>query len=265
MGRPLHHQAIRGHCGRGLRLWRADRCGAGPQRPGAASLTAAWGASGASAPVPGAQRAGHGNPDQGDGLCAPPHSRAAEAEPWAGAASAAGAPVCCARLGLRLTRSPAPLPQFGNAAVLRSNVMKYFSHFFAPASLSKLFFCFPDPHFKAKNHRRRIIRLVPRARAPNPRAPRLLTRAAPAATRFSRSTRTPSASAVACTRSPTWRTCTSGWRPTASNTRCCGASAKRRWCVETGWGGGGGHGSACAGRAVTPVAAEGRSGGGRHV
>ena len=30
-------------------------------------------------------------------------------------------------------------------------------NFFARAQLSKMFFCFPDPHFKAKNRRRRII------------------------------------------------------------------------------------------------------------
>lgn len=31
-------------------------------------------------------------------------------------------------------------------------------HFLARHQLEKMFFCFPDPHFKAKNHRRRIIR-----------------------------------------------------------------------------------------------------------
>lgn len=35
--------------------------------------------------------------------------------------------------------------------------MKYLVHFFQPGQLEKLFFLFPDPHFKAANHRRRII------------------------------------------------------------------------------------------------------------
>ena len=43
--------------------------------------------------------------------------------------------------------------------------MKYLPNYFASptfsganaGSLSKLFFCFPDPHFKARNHRRRIV------------------------------------------------------------------------------------------------------------
>jgi hypothetical protein len=44
-----------------------------------------------------------------------------------------------------------------NAAVLRTNAMKYLPHFFVKGQLEKIFFCFPDPHFKAKNHRRRIV------------------------------------------------------------------------------------------------------------
>jgi tRNA (guanine-N7-)-methyltransferase len=44
-----------------------------------------------------------------------------------------------------------------NGAVLRTNAMKYLPNFFHKGQLEKIFFCFPDPHFKAKNHRRRII------------------------------------------------------------------------------------------------------------
>lgn len=44
-----------------------------------------------------------------------------------------------------------------NASVMRTNSMKYLPHYAEPASLSKLFFCFPDPHFKRKNHGRRIV------------------------------------------------------------------------------------------------------------
>jgi len=35
--------------------------------------------------------------------------------------------------------------------------MKYLPNYFGKHSISKLFFCFPDPHFKRKNHPRRII------------------------------------------------------------------------------------------------------------
>lgn len=35
--------------------------------------------------------------------------------------------------------------------------MRYLPNFFEKNQLEKIFFCFPDPHFKAKNHRRRII------------------------------------------------------------------------------------------------------------
>lgn len=47
--------------------------------------------------------------------------------------------------------------QYGNATCLRTNCMRYLPNFFLKGQLEKIFFCFPDPHFKQKNHRRRII------------------------------------------------------------------------------------------------------------
>eukprot|EP00977_Amphora_coffeiformis_P004952 scaffold1055_cov165-Amphora_coffeaeformis.AAC.26 len=47
--------------------------------------------------------------------------------------------------------------QYQNCSVMRTNSMKFLPNFFARASIDKLFFCFPDPHFKRKNHPRRII------------------------------------------------------------------------------------------------------------
>ncbi|KAH0856309.1 hypothetical protein HID58_084570 [Brassica napus] len=35
--------------------------------------------------------------------------------------------------------------------------MKYVPNYFEKGQLSKMFFLFPDPHFKEKNHRRRVI------------------------------------------------------------------------------------------------------------
>jgi tRNA (guanine-N(7)-)-methyltransferase len=46
---------------------------------------------------------------------------------------------------------------YGNISVLATNAMKYLPNLFEKAQLSKMFFLFPDPHFKRKNHRRRII------------------------------------------------------------------------------------------------------------
>jgi tRNA (guanine-N7-)-methyltransferase len=37
--------------------------------------------------------------------------------------------------------------------------MRYLPHYFTKGQLEKMFICFPDPHFKAKNHRRRIVTL----------------------------------------------------------------------------------------------------------
>ncbi len=47
--------------------------------------------------------------------------------------------------------------QYLNISCMRTNAMKYLTHFYQPGQLEKLFFLFPDPHFKSANHRRRII------------------------------------------------------------------------------------------------------------
>ncbi|PIO59869.1 tRNA (guanine-N(7)-)-methyltransferase [Teladorsagia circumcincta] len=46
---------------------------------------------------------------------------------------------------------------FRNVACLRSNAMKYLPNYFKKHQLSKMFFLFPDPHFKNKKHKWRII------------------------------------------------------------------------------------------------------------
>ena len=46
---------------------------------------------------------------------------------------------------------------YQNCSVLRTNSMKFLPNYLERASIDKLFFCFPDPHFKRKNHPRRII------------------------------------------------------------------------------------------------------------
>jgi tRNA (guanine-N7-)-methyltransferase len=47
--------------------------------------------------------------------------------------------------------------RYRNAGVVRTNTMKHLVQYFRPGQLEKLFFLFPDPHFKAANHRRRIV------------------------------------------------------------------------------------------------------------
>ena len=58
---------------------------------------------------------------------------------------------------LRLGQKDKEGPDYQNAACLRSNCMRYLPNFFGHEQIEKIFFCFPDPHFKAKNHRRRIV------------------------------------------------------------------------------------------------------------
>ncbi|XP_072521892.1 tRNA (guanine-N(7)-)-methyltransferase [Salminus brasiliensis] len=47
--------------------------------------------------------------------------------------------------------------RYQNIACLRSNAMKYLPNFFTKGQLSKMFFLFPDPHFKKTKHKWRII------------------------------------------------------------------------------------------------------------
>lgn len=46
---------------------------------------------------------------------------------------------------------------YDNVGVLRANGMKFLPNFFHKHQLSKLFFLFPDPHFKSRKHKARII------------------------------------------------------------------------------------------------------------
>ena len=46
---------------------------------------------------------------------------------------------------------------FQNVACLRANTMKFLPNFFTKGQLSKIFLCFPDPHFKARKHKARIV------------------------------------------------------------------------------------------------------------
>lgn len=47
--------------------------------------------------------------------------------------------------------------KYENIACLRTNAMKYLPNFFVKHQLSKIFFLYPDPHFKKSKHKWRII------------------------------------------------------------------------------------------------------------
>eukprot|EP00965_Chrysotila_dentata_P002876 93361-Pleurochrysis_carterae.AAC.1 len=49
------------------------------------------------------------------------------------------------------------VPDYGNVWAIHNNAMRFMPNFFEREQLTKLFICFPDPHFKRKNHRKRII------------------------------------------------------------------------------------------------------------
>ncbi|CAG9862010.1 unnamed protein product [Phyllotreta striolata] len=47
--------------------------------------------------------------------------------------------------------------EYQNIACLRTNAMKYLPNFFKKGQLKKMFFLYPDPHFKKAKHKWRII------------------------------------------------------------------------------------------------------------
>ncbi|KAH9950700.1 putative methyltransferase-domain-containing protein [Amylocystis lapponica] len=65
-------------------------------------------------------------------------------------------------VALRATSNPAspestaPGP-YQNVSIVRANSMKFMPNYFPKHSLSALFFLFPDPHFKSRKHKARII------------------------------------------------------------------------------------------------------------
>ncbi|WEW55730.1 tRNA (guanine-N(7)-)-methyltransferase (tRNA(m7G46)-methyltransferase) [Emydomyces testavorans] len=46
---------------------------------------------------------------------------------------------------------------YENISALRTNTMKFLPNFFSRHQLSSIFICFPDPHFKARKHKARIV------------------------------------------------------------------------------------------------------------
>jgi tRNA (guanine-N7-)-methyltransferase len=53
-----------------------------------------------------------------------------------------------------------PIPPgttYQNVSCIRANTMKFLPNFFTKHQLQKIFLCFPDPHFKARKHKARIV------------------------------------------------------------------------------------------------------------
>jgi tRNA (guanine-N7-)-methyltransferase len=54
-------------------------------------------------------------------------------------------------------QSSSPPGTYENISIVRANAMKFLPNYFAKHSLFALFFLFPDPHFKYRKHKARII------------------------------------------------------------------------------------------------------------
>jgi hypothetical protein len=85
----------------------------------------------------------------GDGVCCGAGQGPEGGQPWAVSAPAS---VFWPKVSLWCIPG-----RFDHLSVVRTNAMKYLSRFFEKGQLKKIFFCFPDPHFKRSNHRRRIV------------------------------------------------------------------------------------------------------------
>ncbi|TGJ86259.1 hypothetical protein E0Z10_g2499 [Xylaria hypoxylon] len=60
------------------------------------------------------------------------------------------------RIAALRTQNPG-IDLYRNIACLRANTMKFFPNFFRKGQLTKAFICFPDPHFKHRKHKARIV------------------------------------------------------------------------------------------------------------
>ncbi|KAJ3275462.1 hypothetical protein HDV01_000289 [Terramyces sp. JEL0728] len=54
-------------------------------------------------------------------------------------------------------KKPTDAGSYQNISVMRMNAMRYCPNFFEKGQLSKIFFLFPDPHFKKRKHKARIV------------------------------------------------------------------------------------------------------------
>ena len=55
------------------------------------------------------------------------------------------------------TTASGPPGLYQNVSCIRANTMKFLPNFFHRSQLGKIFLCFPDPHFKARKHKARIV------------------------------------------------------------------------------------------------------------
>lgn len=55
------------------------------------------------------------------------------------------------------SENSADIHHYQNISAIRMNTMKFLPNFFKKGQLSKMFILFPDPHFKKKKHKARIV------------------------------------------------------------------------------------------------------------
>ena len=73
------------------------------------------------------------------------------------AAAAQGATTAAVGIASSASPSAAPPPPYDNVWAVQNNAQRFLPNFFAKGQLERLSIAFPDPHFKRKNHRKRIV------------------------------------------------------------------------------------------------------------
>lgn len=108
-----------------------------------------------------------------------------------------------------------------NVSVIRANSMKHMPNFFAKGQLSKVFFLFPDPHFKTRKQKARIVTTA------------LLAEYAfvlrPGGICYTVTDVKGEFGGVQIASLKLRQTCTSGWHRISASTRCSSTSRPRRW------------------------------------
>ena len=94
---------------------------------------------------------------EGEGAAAGTAATTADAPPPSSTATATTTTTTTTATPPPTTSSSSSPPSCLNVSALRINAQRHLVNLFHKHQLNKIFFLFPDPHFKAKNWRRRIV------------------------------------------------------------------------------------------------------------
>ena len=107
--------------------------------------------------------------------------------------------------------------------------MRHITNYFRKGQIEKMFFCFPDPHFKKRNYRKRIIKYVPSSSFPSPSLPQSSYPTRLVVLDYYRNMRIYSRKEATSTSSRTCPSSSHGWNRTSNNTHRSNSYQKKPW------------------------------------